>query len=482
MKQFVLGSLCLFGRGFLCLFSTFLLCRPLARAQCAGAGNTTSTGANAGSGGASWINPNSVQSTDGSAASVSALLSAFSIITTTSDYINVTNLGLSVPFANSICGVAVTINRQTFSLFALGTSTVTDNSIRLIKGGSMVGTEHAATGVAWPTSLATTTYGSSSDLWGTTLTPADVNASNFGVAISTKLVAQVLSVAFSSHIEQVTVTVYSQGILLPLEFGDFTARRSQQGNTLTWSLTGLNAATAPASSVSGAPASSDPSGPTSSVPGAPTSSVPGAPTSSDPTSSVPGAPASSDPTPSLPGAPASSDPSGPTSSVPGAPTSSPATAAPTAGRIVIQRSSDGVADWQQLAVLDLAGNTNGSPSTGGPGVQSYTDLNPLPSSNFYRLCFISASGSLTWSPVKTVAAKGGASVTIHTYPNPFTDQINITSPVSFTRLILRDAQGQILCRKEYPARVSNTSIPASGLPGGIYFVQVDSTIFQLIKK
>jgi len=394
----------------------------MASAQCTGADNTTSTGANAGSGGASWTNPNSVQSSDGSAASVAALLSAFSIITTTSDYINVTNLGMNIPVANTICGVSVTINRQTFSLFALGASTVSDNSIRLIKGGSMVGTDHAATGVAWPTSLGTATYGSSSDLWGTTLTPADVNASNFGVAISTRLVAQILSVAFAAHVEQVTVTVYSQGILLPLELQNFTARRTQQGNTLTWSVAGP-----------------DPAG-----------------TGGDP--AVTGAnPLVTGPDPAA------------------------------AGRVVVQRSSDGITGWQQLAVLDLSDPLNGSTirgtnPTGGPVTQSYTDPNPLSSINFYRLCLISPAGTPSWSPVKAVAGKSGPVVTIHTYPNPFTDQINITSPVSFTRLILRDARGQVLCKKEYPAGVSNTSIPAVGLPAGIYFVQVDNNISQLIKN
>ncbi|WP_431213570.1 hypothetical protein ACQ86N_01215 [Puia sp. P3] len=128
MKQIVRGSLC--------LFVSTLLCRPFAVAQCTGDNNPTSTGANAGSGGSSWVNPNNIQSTDGSVASVSAVVSALSIITTTTDYLNVTNLGLNVPSANTICGVAVTINRQTFSLLTLGTSTVSDNSIMLLKGAS----------------------------------------------------------------------------------------------------------------------------------------------------------------------------------------------------------------------------------------------------------------------------------------------------------------------------------------------------------
>ncbi|WP_431217935.1 T9SS type A sorting domain-containing protein [Puia sp. P3] len=222
-------------------------------------------------------------------------------------------------------------------------------------------------------------YGSSSDLWGTTLLPADVNGSGFGVAISSKLIAQILSVAFSSRIDQVTVTVYSQGILLPVEVDGFSARRGQQGNILTW------------------------------------------------TEDI------------------------------------------GSGLVVVQRSADGLAGWQQLEVKDV---------TGGP--QSYTDVRPLSGIGFYRLCFVSPGGGMLYSPVSAVGGKSAAIVRV--YPNPVVDQININSPVSFTRLVLRSARGQTLWRREYAAGVGTASIPVAGLPKGIYFVQVDGTNYQLLKN
>lgn len=379
MKQFVLASVC--------LAVTLFWCRLPASGQCTGLTNTTTTGANAGIGGTtSWQNPNSVQSVDGSYAAVDAVVSFSSIITTTTDYLNVTNLGLSVPAGNTICGVVVTINRRTFSVLALGASTTSDNSILLIKGGARVGTEHAATAVNWPTAAATATYGGAGDLWGTTLLPSDVNASNFGVAISAKLVAQILSVAFSAQIDQVTVTVYSSPpIILPITIQDFTARNSAGGNVLSWR--------------------------------------------------------------------ASVEVEG------------------DAGRWAVERSAGGD-HWSQLDVL-----------AAGAGRQdyTYTDASPLQGTSFYRLNLQNTDGSLAYSAVMSVAAV--TPINTRCYPNPFTDMINIVSLHSFGKLSLKNFQGQTLWVGEYGDGVRSAHIPASGLPAGLYFVQVDgAATYKLIKN
>lgn len=60
-----------------------------------------------------------------------------------------------------------------------------DNSIKLVKGGVISGTDLSA-GAGYPTSDAYTSFGSSSNLWGLSLVPGDINASNFGVAVSAK--------------------------------------------------------------------------------------------------------------------------------------------------------------------------------------------------------------------------------------------------------------------------------------------------------
>lgn len=61
---------------------------------------------------------------------------------------------------------------------------VYDHRVRIIKNGA-IGTTDKATADAWPLgSDIYATYGGSSDLWGETWTPSDVNSANFGVAIS----------------------------------------------------------------------------------------------------------------------------------------------------------------------------------------------------------------------------------------------------------------------------------------------------------
>ena len=53
--------------------------------------------------------------------------------------------------------------------------------MQLTNNGSPVGTNKAAIGLWNSNTEETFTYGSSSDLWGTTWTPADINNANFGV-------------------------------------------------------------------------------------------------------------------------------------------------------------------------------------------------------------------------------------------------------------------------------------------------------------
>ncbi len=68
-------------------------------------------------------------------------------------------------------------------------SSFRDNSVKLIVGGTVSGTDQS-TGAAISTSgFRLDSYGGSTNLWGLSLTAADVNASNFGVAYSSILVA-----------------------------------------------------------------------------------------------------------------------------------------------------------------------------------------------------------------------------------------------------------------------------------------------------
>jgi hypothetical protein len=115
-----------------------------------------------------------------------------------------TGFGFAVPATASIDGITVTVERK-----ASVSSTFKDGSVYLLKAGAPVGTNHLGN-VFWTTSDVVTTYGTASDLWGTTWTPAQVNASNFGLRFMAHNYHA--SSASTASVDQVTITVnYTDG-------------------------------------------------------------------------------------------------------------------------------------------------------------------------------------------------------------------------------------------------------------------------------
>lgn len=169
-----------------------------------------------------WGGTGNVISSDNTYASVTAL-----IIGDKTHYLHCTNFNFNIPSTASICGIEVRIERGAGGLLA----NVRDNSIRIIKGGTITGTEHAVTGSSWPASDGTGTYGSSSDNWGLTWTPADINSSDFGIAISANLGG--LSVLPSARIDHVTIRVWYNNIL-PVELTRFEPICKNETISLLW--------------------------------------------------------------------------------------------------------------------------------------------------------------------------------------------------------------------------------------------------------
>ena len=74
-----------------------------------------------------------------------------------------------------------------------------DATVQLLKAGSPVGSNKASSST-WSTSSSTVTYGSTSDLWGTTWTASDLNASNFGLRFAAKNVAAASATASLDYV------------------------------------------------------------------------------------------------------------------------------------------------------------------------------------------------------------------------------------------------------------------------------------------
>lgn len=173
----------------------------------------------------SWSNLSDAVNDDDTRASSSASLSTIGNYT---DYIVVTNFGFSVPAANLIEGIQVNVDRRSSS----HTTAISDNSIRLVKNGVIIGDDNAYGG-PWSNSDINYAYGGATDLWGETWDPSDVNNANFGVAISSKLL---FGLAGFAEIDNVTITI-SSSAPLPVELSFFNAALNEDIAELEWQTT-----------------------------------------------------------------------------------------------------------------------------------------------------------------------------------------------------------------------------------------------------
>jgi hypothetical protein len=143
-----------------------------------------------------WSNPGYVITSDNNRAS--ANMNTANII---SHYLKTTGFGFDIPTGRTILGIVAEVERSESGT----TLRVSDNSVKLVKGGVISG-DDKSTGIDWPSADEYITYGGSSDLWGQTWTPADINASNFGFVISAKKDSSTNS--RSAQINYIRITVY----------------------------------------------------------------------------------------------------------------------------------------------------------------------------------------------------------------------------------------------------------------------------------
>lgn len=101
------------------------------------------------------------------------------------EYLKASNFGFSIPNGATINGISVNIERKQSCIDDKHgcTSSVTDKYVGVTKAGIVSGSNKASTDV-WTTTDVVKNYGGISDMWGNTWTPADINASSFGVVLS----------------------------------------------------------------------------------------------------------------------------------------------------------------------------------------------------------------------------------------------------------------------------------------------------------
>jgi hypothetical protein len=212
---------------FLLPFSVFI---QNARAQCtSSAARNATTAASVSFTGSRFgfsVPGNALQS-DNVYATATALLS---VLWGPTQNLTLTNFGFSIPPAATICGVVAVVKKKAANINVL--STVMDNSVKLVKGGVVGGTNKALAG-NWTATNTSFTYGGETDTWGLALTPDDINASNFGIAFS-GYISGTISLIPSVQIDNIQVTVYYTMSLLPVVLSDFKALVNEDKVQLQW--------------------------------------------------------------------------------------------------------------------------------------------------------------------------------------------------------------------------------------------------------
>lgn len=137
-----------------------------------------------------WTDPGNITSQNDQYATVSSS-SATSYLLVGSDY------GFSIPLMATLDGIVVEIDRSKQS----GTDVV-DSRVVLWLNGAAVAGDNKASASSWPTSDAIASYGGSTDIWGTTLTAADVSQSTFGAAIAVDLTSA------TAQVDNIRITIY----------------------------------------------------------------------------------------------------------------------------------------------------------------------------------------------------------------------------------------------------------------------------------
>lgn len=153
-----------------------------------------------------WANDSSV----GTLAWTAGVATDSAAGTYTTYYLRASSFGLAVPSGASIRGFSVRVNKEgTYTPGIDGgpdLNWVADAAVRLVKGGVVQTADRSIVG-NWPSLAEDTFYGASTDLWGASWTDTDVNATNFGVAISARL-RRLGGVSTVATVHTIEVTVY----------------------------------------------------------------------------------------------------------------------------------------------------------------------------------------------------------------------------------------------------------------------------------
>jgi hypothetical protein len=120
-----------------------------------------------------------------------------------SDFLTASDFGFTIPTGATNIAIEVRITRK-----ARGED-IRDNRLQLISGGGLVGVDQANTSNAWgPTNQNANYDGNGDPLWGTTITPAEINDPSFGIALVVAKYTGFISLSDFADVDMVRVTIF----------------------------------------------------------------------------------------------------------------------------------------------------------------------------------------------------------------------------------------------------------------------------------
>ncbi|MGN6435256.1 MAG: T9SS type A sorting domain-containing protein [Agriterribacter sp.] len=143
----------------------------------------------------------------------------------------------------------------------------------------------------------------------------------------------------------------------------------------------------------------------------------------------------------------------------------------------IERSADGV-EWQQIAEVKGAGNSSQ------PINYSYTDIDPLDGTSYYRLKQIDNDGTYSYSPIEQVRRQAN-NAGLRIYPNPAGNEVIVEGSRDDVKslrvfdLLGRDITPELQISSHNDNR---TIVNLTSMPNGVYIFRVKDVPYKVLKK
>lgn len=144
----------------------------------------------------------------------------------------------------------------------------------------------------------------------------------------------------------------------------------------------------------------------------------------------------------------------------------------------VERSGNGI-DFKKIG--EVAANGNGG------GLYNFTDNNPLPGLNYYRIKQADNDGRFEYSVIKRVYFGDESMNTLRMFPQPARTQLNVVFGGKGDNVLVQvyDASGKMVLNERKP-NASMLSIATNELAGGLYWIVVSDGIViqkgQFIKQ